>query len=366
MNNRKIKYMTTLLALVFVFFSACNRQTTQEASKVQNHGDEPGRIVYTLDKAIWSIYQDKNGHYWFGSNGNGVYFYNGKNVINYNTGDGIPGNQIRGIQGDNSGNIYLDTPDGIAKYDGRNFKTLTAIDVWGNKWSAKPEDLWFKGSGDSNGVYRYDGSTLYFLKFPEHDLEKAIGPEFKNWRYSPLGIYGIYKDKQGHMWFGTLCGGVFHFNGDSLHWIMEKELQELDDGRVPGIRSIIEDKDGNFWFSHTLNRYRVSESGDSKFGYEKLDGILHVTGQSTMNFPYFMSAVTDNKNQDLWICTYKEGVWRYDGKNLFHYPIKDGETDVLLYCLYKDNDGTVWLGTHNAGAYKFDGEKFEKFKFKGI
>jgi hypothetical protein len=48
-------------------------------------------------------------------------------------------------------------------------------------------------------------------------------------------------------------------------------------------------------------------------------------------------------------------------KNYIHYPIKDGETDVLLFTIYKDNKGVLWLGSHNAGVYKFNGHSFEKF-----
>jgi ligand-binding sensor domain-containing protein len=79
-----------------------------------------------------------------------------------------------------------------------------------------------------------------------------------------------------------------------------------------------------------------------------------------MELPYYLSAITDNTGH-LWMVTYNEGVWKYDGKHLFHYPIKDGETDVLLFTIYKDNSGTLWLGTHNAGAYIFNGHSFQKF-----
>jgi hypothetical protein len=53
-------------------------------------------------------------------------------------------------------------------------------------------------------------------------------------------------------------------------------------------------------------------------------------------------------------------VYKYNGKELIHYPIKDGETDVLLFTIYKDNKGVLWLGTHNAGVYKFMGKTFER------
>jgi ligand-binding sensor domain-containing protein len=73
-----------------------------------------------------------------------------------------------------------------------------------------------------------------------------------------------------------------------------------------------------------------------------------------------MSVIEDNKG-DLWMVTYEQGVWRYDGKTLIHYSVKDGSRDIKLFSIYKDKQGELWLGTHEAGAYKFNGNQFEKF-----
>jgi ligand-binding sensor domain-containing protein len=32
----------------------------------------------------------------------------------------------------------------------------------------------------------------------------------------------------------------------------------------------------------------------------------------------------------------------------------------LLFTIYKDNKGALWLGTHNAGVYTFNGSSFER------
>ena len=42
--------------------------------------------------------------------------------------------------------------------------------------------------------------------------------------------------------------------------------------------------------------------------------------------------------------------------------IKDNNKDIKLFSIYKDNNGYLWLGTHENGAYKFNGTSFEKFK----
>jgi len=61
------------------------------------------------------------------------------------------------------------------------------------------------------------------------------------------------------------------------------------------------------------------------------------------------------------MATYNAGVWRYNGKEVTHYNLKDGAKDVKLYSIYKDNKNVLWLGTFESGAYKFNGTSFEKF-----
>ena len=76
---------------------------------------------------------------------------------------------------------------------------------------------------------------------------------------------------------------------------------------------------------------------------------------------YFNAGITD-KEGNLWMTIYGGGVWKYDGKTLSNLEIKNDTEDVLLICIYQDNNGTIWLGTDNDGVYKQNGDKFEKFE----
>lgn len=333
-----------------------------EAQSKDSNQQHLGKTVSALNESIWAIYEDQKGHFWFGSNGQGVFRYDGNNSTQFTMDDGLVDNQLRDIQGDQEGNVYFDTPSGVSKFDGRGFTTLTPSNASHGDWQSEPGDLWFKGNGDINGVYRYDGTSLMHLKLPEYDLEKAFGREFGESPFSPYGVYGIYQDRADNLWFGTLAAGVYRYqpNGFGL-WISEQELTILEDGRAPGIRSMVQDKEGNFWLSNILYRYRIREEGD-KTTYEKLKGIESTDEQKTMKFPYFISSLIDHKNQDLWMVTYSQGVWRYDGEKLLNYVVKDGESDVLLACIYQDREGNLWLGTQSAGVYRFNGASFVAFE----
>lgn len=346
-----------LLSILFSFFS-CRGQENKETRQNQKNSLGIGQTVSELDDKIWAVYQDKKGNYWFGSNGNGVYLLEGKNLRQITTEDGLIDNTIRGIQEDKSGNIFIETPQGISKFNGSSFSTLEPIISSNNEWKLDPDDLWFNCNGDLNDVYRYDGKNLYQLELPRKDLQKAFGiaiPMLPN----PYSVYGIDKDKNGNIWFGTIMAGAFRFDGNSFLWVGENELTRLEDGRVPGVRSILEDKNGYFWLSNFISKYKIVSEDSIK--YEKLEGINTSNDLLKESIPYFNSGLTDEKG-DLWMTTYSGGVWKYDGETLSNFPIKDSEADVLLISIYQDNNGIIWLGTDNAGAYKYNGKAFEKFE----
>ena len=320
-----------------------------------------GVNVTQIDKTIWTIYQDKKSNYWFGSKENGVYYYNGQRLKHITTENGLVSNGIRGIQEDANGNIFFDTEKGVSKFDGHTFKTLQMAnpDFPLNNWVLKPDDLWFRIGSTKNGAYRFDGKYLHYLKFPTSPQEFIFYKNNPNSSLKPYGLYTIYKDRKGFMWFGTASLGVCRYDGKNLNWHYEEQLQTTPNGGDFGTRAIFEDKNGKFWINNTRFRYVIETYGNKPITLKKENGVGYLNKTNKMEFPFFLSVTEDNKG-NLWLATYENGVYKYNGKELIHYPIKDGETDVLLFTIYKDNKGALWLGTHNAGVYKFTGKTFER------
>ncbi len=325
-----------------------------------------GEIVSELDKAIWHVYQSKNNDYWFGSHDRGVYRYNGKALVNFTTKDGLCDDNIGlgGIQEDKAGNIYFNTAKGISRFDGTTFTTLSVTrsnSVIG-EWKLQPDDLWFSGAQDAGAVYRYDGKLLHHLEFPktkagdEHYVQVPRS-KFPNAKYNPYDVYTIFKDSKGNVWFGTATLGVCRYDGKSFSWLSETELRN---GSF-GTRSIIEDKDGRFWFCETLHRYDVDLSNSTEPKFRKVDGLRDANDPNRGPFGGIMSSTRDRTGA-LWMATYGEGVWRYDGQSITHYPVSDGDNAITLFSIHQDKQGVMWLGTQSAGAYKFSGKTFEKFR----
>ncbi len=364
MNLKMITIKVVLIFGILTTLSTCDGQNKSKPLDTTEKVIVLGEAVSELDQKILLVFQDSKNNLWFGGNDKGAYKYDGKSLVLYNEKDGLVENNVWGIQEDRFGNIYFDTAEGVSKFDGQKFTTLRIVENSSvkNEWKSKPNDLWFRMGWNSSGPYRFDGKHLYQLQFPKNEVENEFNSLNPNASYNPYGVYYIYKDSKGSMWFGTSNLGVYKYDGDDISWMYEKHLTETPEGGSFGIRSIIEDKDGYVWICNPKFKYKIlpdnSKSNELKpIMYQREFGVKSKQLESL----YFMSMTMDN-NGDLWMATYDNGVWRSNGTDLIHYPIKDGDTDVLLFSIYKDNNDILWLGTHNAGVYKYNGESFKKFE----
>ena len=349
-----MKFTILLLFSLLSTLPSCNGQITHTKN---NDGQikqlfVKGDTVKELGSNIMVIYQDKKNTYWFGSWETGVYRYDGKTLVNYTTKHGLYNNRVDDIKEDKSGNIYfagMNPNSTISRFDGKSFTDIIAIPS--NDWKLEANDLWLLDAYQAKQkVYRFDGKTLYELTLP-----KPAG--FHN----PFEVYSIYKDRKGNIWFGTNPVGVCRYDGKSFVWITEEDVTEFRNEGANGVRSITEDRNGDFWFN-TENRYSIYDSTTLKSNkfYTRHESIGGLDGKQDSNLDEYLSTVRDDNN-DLWFVTYRDGVWKYDGRNITHYSVRSNSKDITLFSIYKDNNGELWLGSHENGAWKFNGKAFEKF-----
>lgn len=301
---------------------------------------------------IMVVFQDSKQVYWFGSWESGLYRYDGKSILHYTTKQGLPADRIDQIQEDRSGNLYFVSchPRAVVtQFDGKQFRVLSPLAD--NNWKLQDQDLWLESAYSSGKVFRFDGSVLHELTLP--------GPAQYKRRFE---IYSIYKDRKGNIWFGTNPLGVCRYNGTSFDWITEDDVTEFREGGANGVRSITEDKQGDFWFNteYRYQVYGVPAAKQQPF-YVRHPAIGSLDGKKNGNCNEFLSTLRDDQG-NLWFVTYREGVWRYDGSTLKHFTVQEQGNNIELYSIYKDHKGDLWLGTHKNGLYRFNGKTFVPFR----
>ncbi len=369
MNKRNV-LCYALLPLAAVIIS-CNRQTQTEhktattveqtiaAKETPDLSKFKANITTEIGRDVLSIFQDKNYNYWFGTN-DGAYCYNGKNLFRFTHKEGLAQDQIQTIQEDNAGNIWFGTGGfGVSRFDGQTITTFTngntaqAITDLYKDWKTAPDNLWFYAGG---GAYRYTGNALTYLPFP--------GSETAANHVSEYGVYCLLKDSNGNLWFGTQAKGVCRYDGKSFTWFNEKGLSP------PAVRALFEDRNGNLWFGNNgAGLFRYDGKTLSNFTEEKGLGNPEFWSESKISGkpgPGTLARVwtiNEDNSGNLWIGTIDAGVWRYDGKNLTNFTIRDGLTSDAVTTIYKDKNGELWFGTNGGGVCKFNGTSFSEFAF---
>ncbi len=366
-----MKYFAILV--VSLYLIRCNRHTTIEKTNndVPHENTIPlnehkinflNPISTTLiDQNIRSIFQDKKGVFWFGTNGAGVYRFDGIHLNQFTEKDGLSNNQILSIQEDQFGNIWFGTGIfGVSKFNGRTFTSYTTNERlhfsknFKKEWKIAKNDLWFFAGG---GVYHYHDTSFVYLPLAE---TKSISDQSLTSPFvlSRFAVYSILKDKKGNVWLGTQAQGVLRYNGKSYTWFTEKGLNGS------AVLSIFEDRRGNIWFGN-------NGAGLFRFDGETLTNVTEekqltnyefkVSGASNTNTLARIYSINEDDFGNLWIGTVDAGAWKYDGTTLTHYTMKDGLSSNAVNTIYKDKYGQLWFGTDENGICKFNGINFQKF-----
>jgi len=377
-NSKKIfkQMIICSFLLISICFTSCNGQKKPEnlnyslteqttVPKAEfNNSIFNENITTEIDKNIRSIFQDKNGNYWIGTNGAGVYRYDGKTLIQFTVKDGLSNNQVQSIQEDKSGNIWFGTGVfGVSRFDGQTFTTFTNnenLQLRGSAdldWEIGPNDLWFYAGG---GVYRYNGNSFVYLPLDNAGFDSKHSQN-SPYNLSRYAVYSILKDKKGNVWFGTQAQGVCRYDGKSFTWFTEKGLGGS------AVLGLFEDRKGNFWFGNNgsgLFRY----DGESLINFTEEKGLSNnefkVSGKSGPGTLARIYTINEDDFGNLWMGTVDAGVWKYDGNNLTNYTTKDGLTSNAINIIFKDKNGELWFGTDGDGICKFNGKTFAKFEFK--
>jgi ligand-binding sensor domain-containing protein len=187
-------------------------------------------------------------------------------------------------------------------------------------------NLWFASNGE--GVYRYDGSTLFHLT-SKHGLCSDF-------------VWNIKEDMNGHIWFTTrdcFC----RYDGKSL-----KNFTETINNAPKGTLHVAKNA---LFFGH-------SEGVCSYDGHSFIGFTIHPDEYTppihSQNRPYEIYCSLTSANGNVYFGTQEKGVCVYDG-SAFSYIDGQYLDGRAVRAIYQDSKGILWFGNNGGGLYRYDG-----------
>jgi ligand-binding sensor domain-containing protein len=315
-----------------------------------NAGISDVRQSEQISEYVREVYQDREGVFWFGTNGDGVARYDGESLTYLSVEQGLAGSAIRGILQDPGGAQWFATNDGVSRYESGRFTNYKVEDGLSSNsvWSIMQDSSGVIWVGTHSGVCYYDGVS--FVPFP---LPK-IGVENPGSGFTANIVFGMYEDQTGNIWFGTNGDGVHVYNGESFtSYSVENGLASNQ------MRSIYGDRDGRVWLG-------TNGGGVSRFD----DGVIrNFTKEDGLNNNRIYEIVQD-KAGNMWFSTLGAGASRYDGENFTAF--REDHTQMIdgyparghVQEFFEDKDGILWIGC-SGGLFRFDGTTFVNVKRDG-
>lgn len=311
------------------------------------------------DKVIKTIFEDKVGVIWVGTDTDGLYKLKSlSNVDHYvydaNRSTSLRSNQINTIFEDSFGIIWIGTQSGINKFD-KQKQYFKHHQHWPNKtntinsnmvWSIYQDnnDNLLVGTNKGLNVFnRVSGALTTFQ--PNYSFTKE---NKKN------SVYSIFSDHNNDTYIGT-DGGVFLFKNKKLIHINDADQRQNEERTY----SIIEDKYNNLWFATRQGLVCLAPDRKTLKTYTKEEGLPND----------LIRILFLDKSGNVWAGTDGGGFCKLIQKNgevsfkIFQKNPDDINTlsSNTVLSIYEDKTGFLWIGTFGGGLNKFN-PKTEKVK----
>ncbi len=379
MTPSKLRHPLFSLLIISLVCTCCNGQNpkskTEKNPNLTAETSKQTKIIRTKRSKCENVgcqLLDKDGNLWFSIVGEGVYRYDGTAFTNFTTRDGLCNNDVQTIIQDRAGNILLGSKKGICRYDGTTFSKYPVPDSLAITCMLEDKDgnLWF--GTIAGGIYRYNGTTL----------ENFLNNKPFNLGNTNQLILDILQDNRGDLWFSSWNGGgVWRYNGKEFTNFLPptgyyKANQDKRNGSQT--KSMFGDFQGT---SYTQSNdhitddmiFSMEEDNSGNIWFATRDhGICRFDGKTFTSIgrkegfdSRGATAILQDEKNGFWITTFDSGVWYYDGRNFKHFTERDGLVNNAVMNLLKDRNGNLWFGTKWFGLSRYDGKSFTTFSQNG-
>lgn len=326
--------------------------------------------------SVMSICQDTLGRMWFGTN-EGINIYDGAKIEKLKSYEILVDGKkerkfingsVNQIVSDRFGRIFIRNNGVLIEYDVwretmrelRSDKVKTITLVNGNLWSVIKDSLM------SYDTDTQSWSLIQQLKIPDVTCMQQLDDRLYLgtmkglylWHHNKLlpvlpdvEIFRLFASSKGELWIASRMEGLFRINTEG-----KLRREEISKSRVASgqIREFVEDSRHYIWFG-TFNGLQVYNPFDDTYKVYR-PGIY--SGQ--LEHESVFSLYRD-KQGTIWVGTYYGGVNYFNlESDLFTYyhphHIQDGKclNFPIVGQIVEDDERNLWIATDGGGVNKFD------------
>ena len=270
------------------------------ASSFQRYQDKIS--TYFKFQSTTGVIEDFNGNLWVASHGDGVCFFDpNKYVFEKHLSSQELGSQhgaviVSSFLEDHAGNIWIGT-------DGAGVKQM--------KSSNRITDAYSTMSGLSSNI-----------------------------------ILNMIEDDMQNIWLATWHGGVNQLDPKSGKVTIFDEKRSAAYGlKSPDVKSLMIDSLSRMWMATHGKGVAIYDLANQKFIPP-----ASVSSGYHPDYGQWGSDFLNTKNGDIWIASHA-GLFRYKGDSVQSYyagKYPGMLASSLIYCLFEDSHGDVWVGTSNS------------------
>ena len=337
--------------------------------------------------SVMAIYQDNLGRMWFGTE-EGINIYDGVQTKVYKPSEfhrqntNPIGNQTHFIAGDKEGNVFFDSDNSLIRYDIRTqkFSCLRKSNVYavasikGTIWVGIADSVftWNPDKNEFDFVTKLESRNQHATCFQEdsggrHWIGTTDGlfrmNDDKSLTCMIMGedIYGLYEDSKYNLWISIRMNGMYKRDVHGNFTRYRYDPSHPNNISSNQVRDFVEDNFGNIWFGTFtgLNKYNPISNRFEVYARNPLPGSM--THSSV--FPVYK-----DRQGTIWLGTYYGGVNYFNPEtDIFTvYAANNTRNDCLDYPfvgkMVEDKDNNIWICTEGGGLNFFD-RKTKKFTY---
>ena len=323
-----------LLPLCFLLLFLLLAARSIWAVDPRNRISQYAHTAWTIQDGVFSgtpfaVTQTPDGYMWIGTQA-GLVRFDGVRFVPWTSPDGkhLPSSNITSLLGARDGSLWIGMDGGLSHW---NKRELTNYPI---------------SSGRINSIIEDGNGTVWFARSRGIDaagLCQVIGVGMRCYGKTDgvpdsggSGAGSLIEDTMGNLWIGSSTEVLRWKPGSSSRYV-SRELKSKEG--LDGISSLAANPDGSVWVGtdypgQGLGLQQLVQGAWKPFVTPDFDSTA-----------LEVQALFLDRENALWIGTYKRGIYRIYGRRVDHFHGTDGLSGDWVLGFYEDREGNLWAAT---------------------